>query len=166
MGGPIKGQTHGQLRIDLNKTMIASVNHPPLATPLADRLTAAGLRLTAPRRAVATVLETSETHLAPAEVLERARAICPDLGRATVYRTIDALVRIGALRPLYLGDGPEQRFALAEGGHHHLVCAACGTVVEFDDCPLGDLETTLAARTGFRIHGHLLELFGRCPACA
>lgn len=142
------------------------MNHSRPASALSDRLASAGFRITAPRRAVASVLEASEAHLTPAEVLRRARTICPDLGRATVYRTLETLVRIGALRPIFLGDGPEQRYALAEGGHHHLLCSACGTVVEFDDCPLGNLESTLAARTGFRIHGHLLELYGRCPACA
>lgn len=141
------------------------MNHPRPTTSLADRLAAAGLRLTAPRRAVATVLETSDAHLTPSEVFARAKPLCPDLGRATVYRTLEVLARLGAIRPLYLGDGVEQRYALAEGGHHHLVCADCGMVVEFDDCPLGDLESALAARTGFRIYGHLLELIGRCPAC-
>lgn len=141
------------------------MNHPAPAPPLADRLVAAGLRLTAPRRAVLAVLEAAPDHLTAAEVWRKARARCPDLGRATVYRTLETLVRLGVLRPLYLGDGLELRYAPAVGGHHHLLCADCGAVVEFDDCPLGDLEATLAARTGFRIHGHLLELYGRCPSC-
>ncbi len=145
--------------------MIRGVNHPAPAAPLADRLVAAGLRLTAPRRAVLAVLEDAAAHPTATEVWQLARARWPELGRATVYRTLEALVRLGAIRPLHLGDGSELRYALAVGGHHHVVCADCGAVVEFDDCPLGDLEATLAARTGFRIHGHLLELFGQCPGC-
>lgn len=169
-----RARSYGRSRRGANVRTIANrsqyaqdchMNHPRPTRSLADRLAAAGLRLTAPRRAVATVLETSDAHLTSAEVFERAKPLCPDLGRATVYRTLETLARLGAIRPLALGVGVEQRFALADGGHHHLVCADCGTVVEFDDCPLGDLETALAARTGFQIHGHLLELLGRCPAC-
>jgi Fe2+ or Zn2+ uptake regulation protein len=81
-----------------------------------------------------------------------------------VYRTLELLTALGAIRPIYLGDvGP--RFTRAEGGHHHVVCSQCGTVVEFDECVADELAQSLAQQLGFQIWGHLLEFYGLCGDC-
>ncbi len=135
-----------------------------MANRLAERLRQAGYKLTPPRLAVIQVLETQGEHLSPAEVLERGRAIYPALSRATVYRTLELLTALGAIRPIYLGDaGP--CFTRAEGGHHHVVCSQCGTVVEFDECVADELARSLAQQLGFQIWGHLLEFYGLCGDC-
>lgn len=124
---------------------------------------AAGYRLTAPRRAVLRVLEETGVHLRPEEVLERARQIHPGLGRATVYRTLALLTGLGLLRPIRLGGSP--RLARVQGGHHHLVCLACGHSFSFPDCHEEELAEELAARFNFQIKSHLLEFYGLCPDC-
>jgi len=131
---------------------------------MARRIQAAGLKLTPPRQAVLEVLENTAGHLTPAEVLERARAIHPNLGRATVYRTLELLTRPGAVRPIILGDRGAC-LTPAEGGHHHLVCSDCGVVIEFDECTVGELEQELVQRLDFQIRGHLLEFYGLCNQC-
>src|SRR5215203_6045066 len=68
------------------------------------------------------------------QTLEEIRARCPEVGLVTVYRTLDLLSEIGAVRRLDLGYGP--RYELAENHHHHLVCDSCGAVSEFEECPL------------------------------
>ena len=92
--------------------------------------------------------------------LEEIRARCPEVGLVTVYRTLDLLSEIGALRRLELGDGP--RFELAEDHHHHLVCESCGDVSEFEECPL---DLRLLRNVDFEISSHSLEIYGRCTVC-
>jgi len=136
----------------------------PGTSRLAESLRGAGYRLTAPRLAVLKVLNTEREHLSPAQVLERGRAIYPALSRATVYRTLELLTGLGVIRPIYLSNGGPC-FTRAEGGHHHLICSDCGTVIEFDECVVGDLSRTLSEQLGFEIRSHLLEFYGLCGDC-
>jgi len=131
---------------------------------LAERLQAAHYQLTAPRRALLQVLETSERHLTAAELLERGRAIYPALSRATVYRTLEILAALGALRLIYDASGAPRVACIAES-HHHLICLGCGETFHFDDCPISNLEEQIGERFGFSVSSHLLELYGFCQAC-
>ena len=131
---------------------------------LAQKLKAAGYKLTAPRLAVIEVLENNPEHLSHSQILVEGQQIYPKLSRATVYRTMEILVDLSLVRPLYLND-PTQRFVSATGGHHHLVCAHCGAIIEFDDCTADQLARKLSERYNFRIHSHLLEFQGVCQDC-
>lgn len=128
------------------------------------RLREAGYKLTAPRLAVLQVLEAAGAHLRVEEVLERARALYPGLGRATVYRTLALLTELGLLRPLYLGERRARLARVAEG-HHHLVCLGCGRSFSFPECPVAEVERLVAERFNFEIKGHLLEFYGLCHDC-
>ncbi len=124
-----------------------------------------GCRLTEPRRALVEVLAEEPHHLNHTEILERARSKYPDIGRATVYRTLELLVELGLLQVTFLGDAT-QRFIVPVGGHHHhLVCNQCGDVVELDECHFGSALERVSQQTGFAIDSHLVELFGTCSAC-
>jgi Fur family ferric uptake transcriptional regulator len=136
----------------------------PPAQELADRLRSAGYKLTPARLAVLQVVEGEHLHLNTQEIMDRAAQICPGLGRATVYRTLELLTELGILRPIYL-DESSPHFIRAEGGHHHLVCSDCGEIVEFDDCVASELTHALEEKFGFTIESHLLEFIGRCPRC-
>jgi Fur family ferric uptake transcriptional regulator len=135
-----------------------------MSTRFARTVQSAGFKLTPPRQAVLEALESGDGHMTPAEVLERAQAIYPSLGRATVYRTLELLTSLGVVRPIFLGERGVC-LTLAEGGHHHLVCSDCGAVIEFDECTVSDLEQELAQRLNFQIRGHLLEFYGLCEQC-
>ena len=114
-----------------------------------------GYKATPQRLAVARAL-AAEQH----QSLEEIRARCPEVGLATIYRTLDLLSEIGAVRRLDLGDGP--RYELAEDHHHHLICESCGMVTEFERCPL-DLRRMRGM--DFEIRSHTLEVYGRCAEC-
>ncbi|MFQ5614072.1 MAG: Fur family transcriptional regulator [Anaerolineae bacterium] len=131
---------------------------------LAEQLKKAGYKLTPARLAVVEVLETSPEHLNHNQILEEGKKIYPKLSRATVYRTMELLVKLKLIRPLYLND-PAQRFVSAAGGHHHLVCTNCHTIVEFDRCTVEQLAQDLAEHYRFRIRSHLLEFQGLCATC-
>ena len=94
--------------------------------------------------------------------LEEIRDRCPGVGLVTVYRTLDLLSGLGMVRRLDLGDGP--RYELAEDHHHHLICEGCGSVAEFEQCPLdpGRLPWVWG---DFEVRAHSLEVYGTCADC-
>jgi Fur family ferric uptake transcriptional regulator len=60
--------------------------------------------------------------------------------------------------------GAPSRYEVAgKHHHHHFRCRLCDRVYEIDGCP-PDLRSLVPR--GFRLEGHDLTLFGRCPACA
>jgi Fur family ferric uptake transcriptional regulator len=129
-----------------------------------ERLRAAGYKITPPRLAVLQVIERDGEHLNPGEIIQRAQAIHASVGRATVYRTLELLTQLHIIRPIYVGEqGPT--YIRAEGGHHHLVCSACGVVVDFDQCVAEQMVQELSERFGFQINSHLLEFYGLCHRC-
>ena len=131
---------------------------------LAQAVKRAGYKLTCPRLAVIEVLETHPEHLSHNQILAEGKKICPQLSRATVYRTMELLVELNLVRPLYLSDAT-QRFVSAAGGHHHLVCSSCGAIVEFEHCTVAHLAQELSEMYDFEIRSHLLEFHGICKQC-
>ena len=137
--------------------------------PTEKKLTSAlghnGYKLTAQRRAVLNAIANSHEHLTPAEVHEKVNQENSKVGLVTVYRTLELLSELSLICRVH-GEGKSQSYTLAPSGHHHhMICTACGTVADFTDCDLGDLQQRLAHDTGFEIEGHLLEFYGRCRDC-
>jgi Fe2+ or Zn2+ uptake regulation protein len=99
-------------------------------TPLIERLRQSNYRLTAQRRVVAEVLAGDNLHLTADEVHQRARAILPEISRATVYSTLRELTQMAEVLEVNV-DGRSMRYdpnvALR---HHHLVCDSCGTIYD------------------------------------
>ena len=131
---------------------------------LSQQLKKSGYKLTPARLAVMEVLETYPEHLSHNQILAEGQKIYPKLSRATVYRTMEILVDLKLVRPLYLNE-PTQRFVSAAGGHHHLVCTNCNTTFEFDHCTAEQLVQELSQQYHFQILNHLLEFQGLCEAC-
>jgi len=131
---------------------------------LAKKIKQHGYKLTPARQAVLAVLEDNPDHLSHSQILEEGQKIYPKLSRATVYRTMDLLVELKLMRPLYLND-PTQRFVSASGGHHHMVCTCCDTTIEFDHCTVEQLAQELSHKFNFQIRNHLLEFQGLCKNC-
>lgn len=131
---------------------------------LQERIRTAGYKLTPARLAVLQVMERGDEHLNPAEILDAARMLYPRIGRATVYRTLELLTRLGIVRPIFVGeDGP--LYIRVQGGHHHMVCSSCGRIIDFDQCVAGTMIDDLRARYGFEADSHLLEFYGVCRDC-
>ncbi|MCD6291395.1 MAG: transcriptional repressor [Anaerolineae bacterium] len=133
----------------------------PLARAMAER----GLRLTRPRLAIVQVLSQCARHLSANEIWQAARELYEPLGRATAFRTLNQMVKLGLVRPLYLKSGEQRYMVVAGGHHHHMVCIRCGTTIELPDCPLPDTVERAAEEAGFQITGHVVEFFGLCRDC-
>jgi len=128
-----------------------------------ERLRSAGYRLTPARQAVIRALGEAGRELAPGEVLTAARAACPGLGRATVYRALKLLVQLGLALPVPASGGI--RYRLLVGDVHRLVCRGCGAQLPLDLCLAQGLAAQLAQESGYLIAGHVLEFYGLCPDC-
>ena len=124
------------------------------------RAAEAGLRMTAPRRTIAAVLDGADDHPDVEELHRRAVAQDARISLATVYRTVKLLEEHGILERHEFGDG-RARYEPARGAHHdHLIDLATGQVIEFVDPEIEVLQERIAARLGYRLKGHRLELYG------
>ena len=135
------------------------------ATALATALAAKGYKLTQPRRAVLRVIAEAGQRLNPAEIHARARKFYRQTGLVTVYRTLEVLAECGAVRKVHEADGCHGYALAGEGHSHHVVCAKCHAVADFEECDLAELLKTVQRRTGYKVQEHWLELFGLCPEC-
>jgi Fur family ferric uptake transcriptional regulator len=125
----------------------------------------AGHRSTAPRRAVGALIAAHDGHFTAADLVASARARRMRIGRATIFRTLDVLLEARAIERIDLPTGEHAYVACEPSHHHHIVCARCGRAVDVDDAGLRSVVREVARRTGYRVDGHRLELFGECPAC-
>ena len=124
------------------------------------RCEAKGLRLTSQRRVIASVLDMSRDHPDVEELHARAVARDPGISLATVYRTVKTLEEAGILEKVDFGDG-RARYEDAERDHHdHLIDMDSGRVIEFVDAEIEALQEKIAAKLGYRLLGHKLELYG------
>lgn len=133
---------------------------------VAQRLSDGGLRLTRQRRAVLETVLAAPSVMSPVQVFDAVRARCPEIGLTTVYRTLDVLSGIGALRRVHGHDHCEG-FVPADAPHGHtVVCGTCGLVTEFSDCDMKDVIAAARRQTGYTITEHFLQLSGECAACS
>lgn len=141
----------------------------PDATSILDRLTKEGYRLTGPRRMVLDEIVSRTAPFTSAELLDSVQGSTPQIGRATVFRTLDLLCRIGVVQRIHedaQGGRCHAYLACDERHHHHLICNSCGRVADFhEEKALDALVREVERHTQFRVEGHRLELVGLCPAC-
>lgn len=132
---------------------------------LAALLSEKGHRITPSREVVIGAVALSEGTFTAARILDLTEAVAPDVGRATVFRTLDLLIGLGALERVRLPGGQEGYVLCGPPHHHHIVCSACGAVGEIDDTVLESALQDAVRRSGFTLEHHALELAGSCAAC-
>ncbi|PRR81643.1 Fur family transcriptional regulator [Clostridium vincentii] len=128
-----------------------------------------GYKLTPQRRAIVdTIVDNEGKHLTAEEIYDEVKINCPEIGLATVYRTILLLEEIGIVSRLQLNDGCS-RYELVHGDerhrHHHLVCNKCNALIEVEDDLLDELEASIEKQYGFHIVDHSVKFFGICSDC-
>ena len=112
-------------------------------------------------------LDNAGGHVSAEELYAMVKKENPDIGLATVYRTLDLLAEMGILMKMDFGDG-KARFEMSDREvhhHHHLICLNCGKVEEFDLDLLETLEESIENKTGFEIVDHRLKFYGYCGEC-
>lgn len=136
---------------------------------LLDSIKNHGYKLTPQRKEILKVLiSSSGEHLTCDEIYETVKKSCPEMGIATVYRTLQILESTKKINKLNLDDG-YVRYELnlndETHNHHHLICKMCGDVAEVRIDLLEDLENNIEKNYGFKIVDHDLKFFGICSKC-
>ena len=128
-------------------------------------LNVSGLRLTSQRALILGVIRQGHGHLDADEVYRRARKKQPRLSLSTVYRTLQALKKLGMVEELHFDEEHHHYEVKSPTEHHHLVCLSCGRVVEFE-YPLTRLvKGNVAEAKDFKVTDSELRMTGYCPAC-
>ena len=124
------------------------------------------LPITAQRMAIAEVVLGSDRHLSAEEVEREVAGRGASAGTATIYRTLELLVRSGLVVERDFGEG-FKRFEPARGvpHHEHLLCTVCGRVTEFRDERLERMTTLIAEAHGYSRQRHRLVIHGVCEQC-
>ena len=131
-------------------------------------LTRRGIRMTSPRRAILSVIETANKHLDASQILRKAQKSDPSVDRSTVYRTLGLLKRQGLIDELDLmhlnGEGHYYERKLGQD-HIHMACLRCGKITEFVSERFDSLKSQLEQECRFRIVVARLEVGGYCTEC-
>ena len=124
------------------------------------------LPVTAQRLAIADVVMGSGRHVSAEDVQQELSKQGAAAGTATVYRTLEVLVRSGLVVERDFGEGFKRFEAARDVPHHeHLLCTTCGKVTEFRDERLERMTTVLAETHGFARQRHRLVIYGQCNDC-
>lgn len=125
-----------------------------------------GYKITPQRRVILEALTKLGKAASALEIVASARQVFPDMSLDTVYRNLNLFTDIGVTSQVNLRGGEASRFEIErDGHHHHLVCLKCGDAVCLDFCPIDEQDIAAAEMHGFKVMGHVLELYGYCPAC-
>ena len=125
-----------------------------------------GLRYTHQRQAIWDELSASDEHRDAEEIYLALYNSGLKVSRATVYRTIDVLVKNNLVRKLDLGDGRARYENKMDTAHHdHLICVQCGKIEEFMDNVIENRQEVIVEDFGYRLIRHIHQLFVICDEC-
>ncbi len=136
-----------------------------------DLLREKGLKVTSQRLMVLNILSAhGDEHLTVEEIYDLAKEESPEIGLATIYRTVQVLLELHVIEKVTFDDG-FVRYELngEETGsghrHHHAICTQCGKVYSLETDLLDTLEKQVFESLGFEVTDHEVKLYGLCSAC-
>lgn len=130
-----------------------------------DYLSREGLKGTRQRELIVRTFAGREDHVSVDDLLELVRRDEPNIGYATVYRTLKLLVDAGLASERHFGDGFTRFEPRDEEHHDHMICTKCGKIVEFHDEAIERRQDEVAEQHGFVLSRHRHELYGHCEDC-
>jgi Fur family ferric uptake transcriptional regulator len=129
-------------------------------------LSGQGLKLTHERTALLREIFSAHYHFEADELLFKMKEKKVKISRATIYRTLELLVKSGMVRRVHLGeDHYHYEYVTGNSHHDHLVCTTCGAVIEFHDPALEQRQREICARKKFTPTYHNLQILGVCDNC-
>ncbi|MBI2844688.1 MAG: transcriptional repressor [Armatimonadetes bacterium] len=135
---------------------------------LASKLAGGGIRLTRQRRVLLDVIENSSGHLHASDLVRLAKERDERIDRATVYRTLSLLKRLGLVEELDLLhlDGSEHHYELRDRNSHvHIGCTGCGRILEFSTDLVERLDAQIRQKTRFQVDSIRIEVSALCTEC-
>ena len=150
--------------------MIRNVDETAYLEELKLKLKDEGFKLTHQRRNIVEVLLSANgKHMSSEEIYDIVKKDCPEIGLATVYRTLQVLDKLGYTNKLNLDDGCV-RYELSldknAHNHHHLVCKKCSKIIEVEEDLLDQLEDAIKEKYGFDVENHDVKFNGYCSNCS
>lgn len=136
---------------------------------LKEKLKEFGYKFTGQRAAILdSLMQCSGQHISTEELFNIVKIKHPEIGLATVYRTMILLDKLGLIHKLDFDDG-FSRYELVKPNeyhrHHHLICSKCGTVTEVEEDLLDSLEEQILKKNGFLVQDHRVKFYGLCSKC-
>lgn len=131
-----------------------------------EALRKAGYRLTPQRVMVLSAMAKGKGHLSADEIYEEVRQAYPFFDLATVYRTLQLLVKLHLATAIEEAGGA--RFELVQEGsnqHHHMVCEECNGVFDLPPHYLNALKEQVIREVGFEPHMEHFTIHGLCAHC-
>jgi Fur family ferric uptake transcriptional regulator len=133
-------------------------------TLLAD-LRRKGYRITPQREIIIEVIAHTDDHMTAEEIFAQVQTRTQALNLATVYRTLDMLVDEGLATRINLGEGQVSYATVKHGPHIHLVCRACGQIMNADPQLLEAVAIRLQTEHNFNPDLNHISIFGLCERC-
>ena len=125
------------------------------------------LKFTIQREVVLKTLYNNNDHFTPENLyfLIKNRYPSLNIGIATIYRTLNLLEESDVATSLSFGT-QGKKFELGNKPHHdHMICKNCGLIIEFEDKTIEEKQEQIAKEKGFKLTGHLMQLYGLCKNC-
>ena len=127
---------------------------------LVEALKKEGLRFTEQRKSIWDEITSSDDHREAEDIFLSLRKKNINVSRATVYRTIDVLVKNNLVRKLDIGDAPSKYENKIDSHHHdHMICLETGDIIEFYNEELENLQDEIAKKYGYKVVRHVHQLF-------
>jgi Fur family transcriptional regulator, ferric uptake regulator len=125
------------------------------------------LKATTQRIALLKLLDATHEHFDAEEIYLELIKKQKNVSRATVYRSLEALVDQSLVTRLDFGDG-RMRFERSKGEdehHDHLICEGCGKVIEFFNLEMEAQQLSVCEENDFTPSTHTMHIFGTCSDC-
>jgi len=123
------------------------------------------LRLSHPRLLIYQVLSDTKTPLSPQELYQILLKKQKRIGLTSIYRSLDLFESMGMVFKIINGSSMKYKLCEIEDHHHHIICKACGSVVELNFCDISDWSKKVTESTGYQVIDHQLNFYGFCKAC-
>ncbi|AEG61566.1 Fur family transcriptional regulator [Desulforamulus ruminis] len=138
-------------------------------TEVEEKLKSKEYKLTPQRQQILEVLlENKDKHLSAEDVYTLVKKKAPDVGLATVYRTLELFVEFDIVHSINFGDG-RKRYEYGDDSeghhHHHAICLKCGKITEINEDLLEDIEKQVSKDYNFSVTDHELKIYGYCRSC-
>lgn len=124
------------------------------------------LKITPQRRLILDIFLLEPGHVSSEELYAKVKRRDTSIGQATVYRTLKLLAGCGLAQAVSFADGITRYEPHFGAEHHdHLICELCGRTIEIMDPLIETRQEELAAKYGFTLVRHKMDLYGLCPKC-
>jgi Fur family ferric uptake transcriptional regulator len=125
-----------------------------------------GLRVSTARRVVVHTLFAAERPLSAEDIAAGAGGNWPPVDLASVYRNLETLEELGAVRHFHAGHGPGRYALVGDGEREYLACEGCGALVEVEPAELDTVRAEIQERFGYAVRFTHFPIVGRCDECA